>query len=299
MNEFRQFDVVSDHSDHHFRDLSTASNITGHTKKSILKEWKILEQNLSESIYVRVYEQCIDLMRAAIIGPADTPYQDNIFFFDIAFPSDYPHSPPMVHFISKVLPLNQYLNKDGTVHLTLLNTYPIPLCFTFFNTNSEKWNPSASTCFQLLISIQTLVFTKLPAGGHGYGESVFIRICELTLSHLQRPPKNFEALVKGHFRDRAKVILSAFIEYATGRMIVGSYGYVPLLPMVHWIFVSDSYRKWAEKFYPLMLNEFELCGASLDTFDRSLVLSKRTTILMGLIKKAFTWKKKRNNDKED
>lgn len=44
---------------------------------------------------VRACEDRIDLLRAAIVGPNGTPYHDGLFFFDIQFPSDYPHSPPV------------------------------------------------------------------------------------------------------------------------------------------------------------------------------------------------------------
>jgi ubiquitin-protein ligase len=49
----------------------------------------------AESLYARVYEERIDLLRAAIVGPAGTPYHDGLFFFDVRFPSDYPRCPPV------------------------------------------------------------------------------------------------------------------------------------------------------------------------------------------------------------
>ncbi|OVA13956.1 Ubiquitin-conjugating enzyme [Macleaya cordata] len=59
-----------------------------------MKEWEILKESLPESIYVRVYEGRIDLLRAVIIGAAGTPYHNGLFFFDFQFPSDYPNKPP-------------------------------------------------------------------------------------------------------------------------------------------------------------------------------------------------------------
>jgi ubiquitin-conjugating enzyme E2 O len=44
---------------------------------------------------VRACEDRIDLLRAAIVGPNGTPYHNGLFFFDIQFPADYPHSPPV------------------------------------------------------------------------------------------------------------------------------------------------------------------------------------------------------------
>jgi len=49
----------------------------------------------AETIYVRIYEERIDLLRAAIVGASGTPYHDGLFFFDVFLPPDYPHVPPV------------------------------------------------------------------------------------------------------------------------------------------------------------------------------------------------------------
>lgn len=49
----------------------------------------------AETIYVRVWEERIDLLRAALVGAPGTPYHDGLFFFDISLPSDYPYEPPV------------------------------------------------------------------------------------------------------------------------------------------------------------------------------------------------------------
>lgn len=54
---------------------------------------------LTETIYVRIYEERMDLLRAAIVGPSATPYHDGLFFFDIFLPPEYPHEPPVSYFI--------------------------------------------------------------------------------------------------------------------------------------------------------------------------------------------------------
>jgi ubiquitin-conjugating enzyme E2 O len=48
-----------------------------------------------DTIFVRVYETRMDLLRAAIIGAEGTPYHDGLFFFDVFFPSGYPNVPPV------------------------------------------------------------------------------------------------------------------------------------------------------------------------------------------------------------
>ncbi|KAK9267359.1 hypothetical protein L1049_009784 [Liquidambar formosana] len=94
----RQFDMVGDCSDHHFVDHARKGLVSSQVKRGWLKkvqqEWSILEKNLPETVYVRIYEERMDLLRAAIVGAAGTPYHDGLFFFDIFIPPDYPHEPP-------------------------------------------------------------------------------------------------------------------------------------------------------------------------------------------------------------
>ena len=49
---------------------------------------------------VRADEACMDLMRALISGPPDTPYACGLWQFDIALPAEYPGVPPRVKFMS-------------------------------------------------------------------------------------------------------------------------------------------------------------------------------------------------------
>ncbi|KAK9906964.1 hypothetical protein M0R45_002578 [Rubus argutus] len=51
--------------------------------KKVQQEWSILEKDLPEKIYVRAFEERMDLLRAAIVGAPGTPYHDGLFFFDI------------------------------------------------------------------------------------------------------------------------------------------------------------------------------------------------------------------------
>nr|GEY58361.1 hypothetical protein [Tanacetum cinerariifolium] len=88
----------------------------------IHEERRILAENLPETIYVRVYEDRVDLLTAVIIGPQGTPYQNGLYFFDVCFPSNYPVSPPLVHYRSGDLGINPNLYKCGkTMVYTMKN----------------------------------------------------------------------------------------------------------------------------------------------------------------------------------
>jgi hypothetical protein len=65
----------------------------------------------------------MDLLRAAMVGAAGTPYQDGLFFFDLQLPPSYPAAPPQVCYRSFGLCVNPNLDKSGTVCLSLLGTF--------------------------------------------------------------------------------------------------------------------------------------------------------------------------------
>ncbi|KAI9121132.1 hypothetical protein K1719_008165 [Acacia pycnantha] len=228
---FKQFDIIDNCSDHHFFDKQKGlalSQVKRGWVKRIQQEWSILERNLPETIYVRVFEERMDLLRAAIVGAPGTPYHDGLFFFDVCFPPEYPNEPPMVHYHSGGLRLNPNLYESGNVCLSLLNTWT--------GTGSEMWNPGASTILQVLLSLQALVLNEKPyfnEAGYdqqigrsegeknsvSYNENAFLVTCKSMLYLLRKPPKHFELLVEEHFSQRAQHILVACKAYGEGAAI--------------------------------------------------------------------------------
>ncbi|MCL7031180.1 hypothetical protein MKW94_006643 [Papaver nudicaule] len=180
---------------------------------------------MPDTIFVRVYEGRLDLLRAVIGGAAGTPYHDGLFFFDVHYPSNYPDTPPLVHYHAHNLRLNPNLYNCGKVCLSLLNTWS--------GRKDEMWTPNKSNMLQVLLSIQALVLNTKPyfnepgwassAGTvHGekssqkYNESTFILSCRTILYTLKNPPKHFEDYVLGHFRLRAHPFLLACKAYIEG-----------------------------------------------------------------------------------
>ncbi|KAL5230950.1 hypothetical protein ABZP36_029726 [Zizania latifolia] len=224
---FKQFDTVEDFSDHHYADKPVGKTGKEWTKR-IQHDWKLLEKDLPASIYVRVSENRMDLLRAVIIGPQGTPYHDGLFFFDAQFTSTYPATPPVVYYHSGGLRLNPNLYACGKVCLSLLGTWGGSGC--------EKWNSAHSTMLQVLISIQALVLNEKPyfnepgyesyansAGGQKsameYNDDTFLHSCRTMLYSLRRSPQHFEALVAGHFRECGRAILSACKYYMKGHKV--------------------------------------------------------------------------------
>ncbi|XP_040376167.1 putative ubiquitin-conjugating enzyme E2 38 [Oryza brachyantha] len=226
-HQFKQFDTVKNFCDHHYAAKSGEGTRRDWVKR-IQHDWKLLEKDLPASIFVRVAEDRMDLLRAAIIGPKGTPYHDGLFFFDIQFTSAYPTNPPSVYYHSGGLRINPNLYSNGKVCLSLLGTWTGSGC--------EKWNPSQSTMLQVLVSIQALILNEKPyfnepgyashtnsesvvRSALDYNDNTFLHSCRTMLYSLRRPPEHFADLVTIHFRERGHTILAACRHYMEGHKV--------------------------------------------------------------------------------
>jgi len=121
---------------------------------AIRKELKLMASSLPEGIFVRSYDDRMDLFNFMIKGPAKTPYEDGIFLFDAQLPADYPKVPPVFHYVSYCSDrLNPNLYENGKVCVSLLGTWD--------GKGTEVWN-SRSSLLQVLISIQGLILVSEP-----------------------------------------------------------------------------------------------------------------------------------------
>ncbi|CAA7403507.1 unnamed protein product [Spirodela intermedia] len=222
---FKQFDIAKDPSDHKFLDVTGQNRGSSKWIKKVQKEWNILEKNLPDAIFVRVFEDRMDLLRAVIVGACGTPYQDGLFFFDFHLLPDYPQVPPSVYYHSGGLRINPNLYEEGKVCLSILNTWA--------GRGNEVWDQSSSSILQVLVSIQGLVLNSRPyfneagydkqvgtAEGEknslSYNENTYILNLRSMLYLLRRPPRHFEAFVDHHFRTRGHYILKACDAYVKG-----------------------------------------------------------------------------------
>ena len=126
----------------------TGATLPSNVMKTLqTKDLKLLQKNLPRGILVKTYEDRGNLFSAMVIGPESTPYEDCPFFFEIMIPSDYPNSPPLMHYQSFCSDrLNPNLYENGKVCVSLLGTWS--------GSGSEVWNPKVSNLLQVLLSIQ-------------------------------------------------------------------------------------------------------------------------------------------------
>ena len=69
---------------------------------------------LSDLCYsIELIQNNIFNWRLTLVGPKDTPYADGIFFIKLKFPSNYPHEPPEIFFLTPIYHMSVY--QDGRI----------------------------------------------------------------------------------------------------------------------------------------------------------------------------------------
>lgn len=122
------------------------------TVKRLLSDIKQIKRTPleSEGIYYRHDESNMLKGYAMIIGPEETPYQYGYYFFEIDYPTNYPHSPPKFTFRTGdgVTRFNPNFYRNGKCCVSILNTW-----------KGEQWT-SCQTLSSVLLTIQSLFNTK-------------------------------------------------------------------------------------------------------------------------------------------
>jgi len=85
-----------------------------------------------------------------LIGPKDTPWEDEIYNGIMEFPKNYPFSPPIINFSSQLYHPNIY--KDGKVCISILHE---GIDEYGYEDTSERWSPvqTIQTIFLSIISL--------------------------------------------------------------------------------------------------------------------------------------------------
>lgn len=184
--------------------------------RTVSKELKLLKSSLPPGIWVKGFEDRIDLYSVMFRGPEKTPYEDGLFLFDFQLSADYPAAPPLCHYISYCNDrLNPNLYEDGKVCVSLLGTWS--------GRGTEVWT-SSSTLLQIIVSIQGLIlvpepyfneagFDKQKGSQQGkensrmYNEMVVLKLVQAQTKLIQHPPPVFKDIIIGHFKRHANKLL--------------------------------------------------------------------------------------------
>lgn len=185
-----------------------------------------LPLNDNSSIFVRYETKNIRKLKALIIGPKGTPYENGVYIFDILITNKYPNVPPKLNLVTTgngTIRFNPNLYENGKVCLSLLNTWS--------GTGGEIWNKDTSTLLQVLVSIQSLIFVENPffnepgyeknlnnknfsKASNDYNDKVrFNNIKWAICDVLENIPKEFDDVIKNHFKIKKNEIITKVNEW--------------------------------------------------------------------------------------
>ncbi|KAL9651522.1 hypothetical protein ABK040_001468 [Willaertia magna] len=210
-------------ADHHFKGNASSHIANRKFIQVVQKEWKLLQENLPSNIFVKVFENRLDLIRAVIVGSPYTPYNDGVYVFDIYLPPSYPHDPPQVKFFSYNEKINPNLYENGHICLSLLGTWQ-------GKEDHESWVPGKSNILQVLLSIQGLVLVPEPyyneanhdkqlntaTGSHNsnlYNENTLLLCIRHMIKNIRHPPLHCEAIIMKNFKEKASSIIARLEPY--------------------------------------------------------------------------------------
>ena len=212
-----------------FMDKTSSSNVTPNFSRRLKSEIRNLSSNLpisdTSSIFLRIDENNMSIMKFLIIPHPDTPYAYGCFEFDMYLNADYPNTPPHVEIITTgggKFRFNPNLYDNGKVCLSLLGTWS--------GTGGESWS-TESTILQVLLSIQSLIFCEEPyfnepgyessrgtkegkVKNDAYMEPVRYNTLKLGMvEQLKNPSFGFEDIIKNHFKLKQNDIFKKLDEW--------------------------------------------------------------------------------------
>ena len=88
----------------------------------------------------KIYSLKSYILKGALEGPPQTPYQNGIFLFSIIFPENYPFKPPKFIFKTKIFHPN--ISEDGNVSINILQ---------------NEWTHALSTFDKIILSVQSIL----------------------------------------------------------------------------------------------------------------------------------------------
>lgn len=148
--------MTSEFEEHAYKNM----HLTVRNKRRLHREWRDFDSCLAfDGLYGNIYVTWSfpaepSLWRIVITPALGTPYAGGCFSFDMRVLSNYPSTPPIMHFLTTgqgTVRFNPNLYCSGKVCLSLLGTWV-----------GESWNAKVSNLNQLLMSILVMIFVEDP-----------------------------------------------------------------------------------------------------------------------------------------
>ncbi|TPX65024.1 hypothetical protein SpCBS45565_g05419 [Spizellomyces sp. 'palustris'] len=248
------------------------SNRTIHIAKEMATLSTSLPCSDSSTVFVRIDNDNMNIIKCVITGPTETPYSYGCFEFNIIFPNMDPDVPPLVTLLTTgngSIRFNPNLYSNGKVCLSLLGTWD--------GSASEMWQTgkNQSTLLQVLTSIQSMILIDTPyynEPGHGKPDKTSVQniqynrvirrncVKEAMISILTKPPVGFEDVIRDHFFMKKQEIMRQVKEWALEDGHWDGSHYIDAVSATHERSflsngtISESWEKliaWLEAVYPV------------------------------------------------
>jgi ubiquitin-protein ligase len=155
--QFGEIDLVS-HASYKYREDALEQKLPKRVLRAAFRQLDAVSTpslicSGKTAVCVRVDKTRLNCWRALITGAPDTPYAYGAFLVDIFLDKEFPNKPPKcwsatTGYGSQRFSPNAYDN--GKLCLSLLGTWP--------GDAAEQWQPKSSSIFQVLLSIQSMIF---------------------------------------------------------------------------------------------------------------------------------------------
>uniref|UniRef100_A0A0X3NGN8 E2 ubiquitin-conjugating enzyme n=1 Tax=Schistocephalus solidus TaxID=70667 RepID=A0A0X3NGN8_SCHSO len=113
--------------------------------KSVFKEIRAILDDEIDGVSLELNEQDLTDLKASIIGPRDTPFENGLFIIRLILPTNYPTEPPKGFFLTKIFHPN-------------VNPRTGEICI---DTLKKEWNPVLGLR-HILLSIRCLLIVPNP-----------------------------------------------------------------------------------------------------------------------------------------
>jgi|AntAceMinimDraft_18_1070375.scaffolds.fasta_scaffold22183_2 ubiquitin-protein ligase len=149
MNQYKNIWICLYYTRDNFIFMSKQVTIKKETVKRLITDVKnIMKSPLtSNGIYYKHDDEDMLKGYALIMGPSETPYAYGNYLFELEYPDDYPHTPPLVKYCTNGdgIRFNPNLYSSGKVCISLLNTWA-----------GEQWT-SCQTISTVLLTLCSLL----------------------------------------------------------------------------------------------------------------------------------------------
>ena len=124
--------------------------ISKETIQRLLKDVREMMTVTETGIYYKHSETDMLCGYALIVGPEDSLYDGGYYYYKFKFPPDYPHSPPLVEFLTNdgVTRMHPNMYKNKRMCISILNTW-----------RGDQWT-GCQTIKSVLLTIMSLLDSK-------------------------------------------------------------------------------------------------------------------------------------------